>query len=326
MQLPLDLKNALDSLFQQTNLKLLEKASTRLTNRYRMELRDGAMHIGDRDAALGYVAARFPATYAAVFSALFHLTDIMPDFFPVSQLDIGAGPGTAVFAAAQMFQSLKSATLVEQSDEIIRIGKNLVSSSLDISTDWQRAKFSSQLLEKFGNADLVTASYVLDELDDKTQDNLIDNLWQKTKDVLLLVEPGTPAGWQRLMRGREHLIKQGAHVIAPCPHQLACPVSPPDWCHFSVRVERSRIHRLTKQAVVPFEDEKYCYLACSREKKNVQYCRILSRPQRSGGKICFSICLPNGEKNTEIVTKKSKDFYRQLRRLEWGSTFPYTKP
>lgn len=326
MQLPLDLKNALESLFQQTNLKLLEKASARLTNRYRKELRDGVMHIGDRDAALGYVAARFPATYAAVSSALFQLTDIMPDFFPASQLDIGAGPGTAVFAATQMFRSLKNATLVEQSDEIIKIGKNLVSRSLDISTDWQRGECSSILLEKLANADLVTASYVLDELDDKSQDELVDNLWQKTKGVLLLVEPGTPAGWQRLMRVRNRLIKQGAYVIAPCPHQRDCPVLPPDWCHFSVRVERSRIHRLTKQAVVPFEDEKYCYLACSREKKNVQYCRILSRPQRSGGKIAFSVCLPNGEKANEIITKKNKDCYRQLRRLEWGSSFPLIKP
>lgn len=321
MQLPSDLKNALESLFQQTNLKLLEKASTRLTNRYRMELRDGAMHIDDKDAALGYLAARFPATYAAVSSALFHLTEILPDFSPASQLDIGAGPGTAVFAAKQLFQSLTSATMVEQSDEIIKIGKDLVSRLLDISANWQRDEISSQLLEKLGEADLVTASYVLDELDDKTQDNLIDKLWQKTKDVLLLVEPGTPAGWRRLMRGRARLIKQGAYVIAPCPHQLACPLLAPDWCHFSVRVERSRVHRLTKQAVVPFEDEKYFYLACSPEKKNMQYCRILSRPQRSGGKISFSICQPNGEKTNKIITRNSKETYRQLRRLEWGSNF-----
>lgn len=326
MQLPADLKNALDGLFQQTNLKALEKASTRLTNRYRKELRDGAMHIGDKDAALGYVAARFPATYAAVFSALAHVADIMPDFSPTSQLDIGAGPGTAVFAAVEMFHSLKNAILVEQSDEIIKIGKNLVSHAIDIATDWQRGEFSSSLFKKLDNADLVTASYVLDELDDKSQNELVDNLWQKTKNVLLLVEPGTPAGWQRLMRVRECLINKDAHIIAPCPHQLACPVKLPDWCHFSVRVERSRTHRLAKQAVVPFEDEKYCYLACSRNEIDVQYCRILSRPQRSSGRISFSVCLPNGEQTTKIITKKSKEAYRQMRHLEWGSSFPIIKP
>ena len=353
MQLPANLRSALDELFEQTNPSELEKASNRLTRRYRDEVLDGKMHISDKNAALGYIAARFPATYGAVYSALDEVADMCPSFLPSSQLDVGAGPGTAVFAASRIFPSLKTATLVEQSNDIIAIGKQLFSRLNDeeepdisagqsdelsrgassendcqttFSTNWQKADISALSGEKLSNADLVTASYVLDELQEKTQDFLVDRLWEKTLGVLLLVEPGTPAGFKRLMRQRQRLLEQSAHILAPCPHELACPVQCPDWCHFSVRVERSRMHKLAKQAVVPFEDEKYCYLAVTEKKPDVQYCRILSRPQRSSGRINISLCLPNGEKNTEISTKKNKTLYSLLRRLEWGSRFEKIKP
>ena len=82
--------------------------------------------------------------------------------------------------------------------------------------------------------------------------------------MLLIVEPGTTAGWQRILDARAQLIADGAHILAPCPHALACPIAQPDWCHFSARVARSRVHRLAKEAEVPWEDEKFIYLAASR--------------------------------------------------------------
>ena len=35
----------------------------------------------------------------------------------------------------------------------------------------------------------------------------------------------------------------GANILAPCPHARPCPLAAPDWCHFSARVARSRLHR-----------------------------------------------------------------------------------
>jgi ribosomal protein RSM22 (predicted rRNA methylase) len=69
-----------------------------------------------------------------------------------------------------------------------------------------------------------------------------------------VVEPGTPKGWQRILAARSRLIENGDHTIAPCPHRDACPISVPDWCHFSRRVARSRIHRRAKDADVPWDD------------------------------------------------------------------------
>ena len=59
--------------------------------------------------ALAYAVARMPATYAAVVASLNALTEIRPDFAPTSLLDVGAGPGTASWAAAEAFPSTSRA-------------------------------------------------------------------------------------------------------------------------------------------------------------------------------------------------------------------------
>ena len=54
-----------------------------------------------------------PATYAAVIASLNALREITPDFAPKSLLDVGAGPGTATWAAAEAFSSLQDFTLLD---------------------------------------------------------------------------------------------------------------------------------------------------------------------------------------------------------------------
>src|ERR1700704_6382998 len=49
--------------------------------------------------ALAYALTRMPATYAAVIASLNAVIEISPGFTPYSLLDIGAGPGTATWAA-----------------------------------------------------------------------------------------------------------------------------------------------------------------------------------------------------------------------------------
>ena len=123
---------------------------------------------------------------------------------------------------------------------------------------------ASQLLANAPGADLVVASYLVGELDRSRTSELAAMLWERTRDTLLVVEPGTPAGYARIIALRAQLIAQGAHVLAPCPHDKACPLVAPDWCHFAQRLPRSRDHMLMKDADVPFEDEKFSYVALSR--------------------------------------------------------------
>src|SRR4051812_4042958 len=73
----------------------------------------GSSTIKSEADALAYALVRMPATYAAAIASLNALHEVMPDFAPTTLLDIGAGPGTATWAAAETFSSLKAFVLID---------------------------------------------------------------------------------------------------------------------------------------------------------------------------------------------------------------------
>ena len=123
----------------------------------------------------------------------------------------------------------------------------------------------AQALEEAEPADLVIASYLIGEVGEAERRTLVERLWAKTRDTLLVVEPGTPAGYKADHRLRAQLVASGAHVAAPCPHERECPLSNPDWCHFAQRLPRLRAHIQIKGAELPFEDEKFSYVVLTRQ-------------------------------------------------------------
>ena len=60
----------------------------------------------------------------------------------------------------------------------------------------------------------VVASYVMAELPEERAATLARELWSVTADTLVLVEPGTPAGFARIRVARAALLGEGAHVAA----------------------------------------------------------------------------------------------------------------
>src|SRR5690606_20518544 len=101
-------------------------------------------------------------------------------------------------------------------------------------------------------------------------------------------------------------------------HQKPCPLAAPDWCHFSRRVARSKLHRLTKNADVPWEDEKFIFLAASRMPAPDRTARILAPPLTAKGRIALKLCLPDGSAAEEIFSKRDGEIFKHVRRLDWG--------
>ena len=317
MELPASLRQAVDAALEGVALADLKRASEMLSRRYRAETRDGRMHISDDLAAKAYLAARLPATYAAVRASLDSAAEVCPDFAPQSMLDVGAGPGTALWAAKQCWPMLQSATMIEASPAIRAVGSALSQDSGLSDLDWRAGDVVREKLD-FPEADLVTIAYVLDELAPENRQKLIERLWASARQMLVIVEPGTPAGWQRILDARRALIAAGAVIAAPCPHQLECPLIAPDWCHFSRRVARSRIHRLTKEAEVPWEDEKFIYLAAVRETVEDVEARVVAPTRVGGGKVSVKLCKDDGRAEERLLTKRDGDLFRWARRADWG--------
>ncbi|MFC4625725.1 small ribosomal subunit Rsm22 family protein [Daeguia caeni] len=319
MELPVALRHAVDAMLEGVALQDLKRASDLLSRRYRAETRDGQLHISDDMAAKAYLAARLPATYAAVRASLESAAEICPDLAPQSLLDVGAGPGTVLWAAKQCWPDLASATMIEASPAIRTLGSVLAEQSGYDRLDWQAGDITSNKLA-LPQADLVTLAYVLDELAPDQRRLLVERLWAATQQMLVVIEPGTPAGWQRILDARRLLLENNAFIVAPCPHQQECPIIAPDWCHFARRVARSRVHRLTKDAEVPWEDEKFIYLAAVREAPVAYEARVIAPPKTGGGKVAIKLCKRDGTAQEQLVTKRDGDVFRWARRADWGDS------
>ena len=319
MELPAPLRQALERELEGVPLIDLQRATETLSRRYRAEMRDGRMHLSGDIAVKAYLASRLPATYAAIRASMAMIAEAWPDFAPATLLDIGAGPGTALWAAADCWPSLDNAVLIEASSAARRAGEALAVAS-PVRRTWIAADATAGLPD-LGSAELVTLSYLLDELPPAAIGRLIERLWALSADTLLVVEPGTPAGWARILDVRARLIAAGGHIVAPCPHSAPCPLAAPDWCHFSRRVARSRLHRLTKGADVPWEDEKFIYLAASRQPATARGARVLAPPRSASGRVGLKLCNTDGTASDRQFSKRDGAVYKQARRLDWGDLF-----
>lgn len=319
MELPPLLRRAVDRALSGMALADLAATAAALSRRYREERRDGTLHVGSRRDALAYLAVRLPATYAAVRASFAAVAEARPDFAPRTALDIGAGPGTALWAAADCWPDLTDALLVEASPVFRACGEDLAAEAKLPHTAWRTANIAADTIDGTPR-DLVTLAYVLNELAPEARPTVLARLWQMTADTLVIVEPGTPAGWQRILAARRQLIGSGAQVIAPCPHEHDCPLVPPDWCHFAERVARSRLHRQAKAAEVPWEDEKFSYVALSREPAPAAGARVIARPRKGSGRVTLKLCRPDGSAGEQLFSRRDGDAYKRASRSDWGSS------
>ena len=327
MDLPPDLRTALDAAVG--GLPRLGPAVERLIARYRLPDTPASEPIlaGAVEVA-AYAAYRMPATYAAVRTVLAQVAVGHPTFDPASLLDVGGGTGSAAWAATDIFAGLTGVTVLDQVEAALDLGRRLGQARPALRhATWRRWRVG----EALPAADLVTVSYVLGELPAARRDELV-RAAADAAGVLVLVEPGTPLGYGRILTARDALLASGWRVVAPCPHGAACPIvrrpaaSGPnltdrlgdDWCHFAVRVNRSAVHRRAKGATLGYEDEKFAYVAVTRAEVARQPARVLRHPEKRKGMVRVRLCTPSGAAVDEVISQRQGERYRAARDLAWG--------
>jgi ribosomal protein RSM22 (predicted rRNA methylase) len=313
--LPVELKAALEAKLHGLSRSDAAERSARISETYRSGGSSAAIHAAAD--ALAYALARMPATYAAVAASLNAMCEVRPDFSPKNLLDVGAGPGTATWAAAETFPSLADFMSIDANTALRTLALDLFDKSSRLSTIRYTQGEARAVLINAEPADLVVASYLLGEMDDTERATLADQLWAKTRNTLLIVEPGTPAGYARIIELRRQLIAVGAHVAAPCPHDAACPLAAPDWCHFTQRLPRSRAHKALKGAELPFEDEKFAYVALARTAIARRPSRVLAQPVVGKVEVTAKLCTPGGLVVAKVPRRAKADYARAWR-WRWG--------
>ncbi len=319
MRLPQELSEPIQTEVAKIDRRQLAQAVAQLTERYKAgEFSSPAISNDAQRAA--YLAVRLPATYAANLRAFSEIQLRAPQTNITSLLDLGAGPGTALFAAAQTFPGLQRATLIEADDHWLRFGKNLAQASVLEAV--RNAQWLKQDLRSGFSChphDLVVISYALGELSPAAAEAVIRKAWSCTQQFLLLMEPGTPRGFATINTARSLLIANGAELLAPCPHKNVCPMAAVgDWCHFAQRVERSSQHRQLKGGALGYEDEKFSYVIASRQSTSPSGARIVRHPGKHSGHVQLVLCTPEGRLENRTITRASGPAYKRARKAEWG--------
>ncbi|MBV2353704.1 small ribosomal subunit Rsm22 family protein [Streptomyces sp. J2-1] len=321
------LRSALAGLLDGLPARQATGAVERLIANYRGETPTDAPILRDRADVAAYAAYRMPATFEAVRAALGALADALPGWSPASQLDLGGGTGAATWAVSAVWPGVRPVTVLDWAEPALALGRELAAAHPDLrGARWQRARIGAGLA--LDDTDLLTVSYVLNELDPAGRAALVDAAAGAARTVVV-VEAGTPAGYARIIEARDRLVAAGFRIAAPCPHSAACPIVPgTDWCHFSARVSRSSLHRQVKGGSLAYEDEKFSYVAATRLPAAPAPARVVRRPQIRKGQVLLDLCEPGteaaggGRIARTTVTRRHGPLYRAARDAEWGDAWP----
>lgn len=320
MQLPSRLRSAIELAAEGIKPSELARAASELSARYRSEQPFAGNYPDNEPQRIAYLATRMPATYAVLRSVFKEFRRLLPDNDIESILDLGAGPGPALWAGVETFDDLKKATLCDRDPYLIRLGKTLAASGdnqLLSGADWQIRDIRSS---SFPPHQLVVCSYSLGELGAKGASGVLQQAWEAAETAIIVIEPGTKRGFALIRELRETLIGWGANLLAPCPHDRACPMVMGDWCHFSERVERTALHRYLKLGELGHEDEKYSYIIAAKQPAGRASARVIRHPRRHSGFAQLTICGSDGIDHL-TVTRSQKDLWRKARKVAWGDAW-----
>ena len=318
MKLPDILENLIESEVLKHKINNLKEYSHNLSNKYMNANRTGKSLLSEDEEAIAYSVIRMPATFGAIKTALDKILENNSDLVIKSLLDIGAGTGAGSWAANEVL-NLEDIICVERENAMSKFGMKFMANSNSAlkNAEWINIDILKDDIQK--NADLVIVSYMINELREEDRNIIFEKLLNMTNKILLIVEPGTPEGFKNIKKIRKEAIKKKLNIIAPCTHYGECRLPEGDWCSSSVRVQRNKIHKLLKSGDVPFEDEKFSYIAISKVETNQAYARILRHPIIQSKIIKLKLCTEKGIDEI-IVTKKYSQIYKETKKKNIGDS------
>jgi len=327
LTLPNDLRQAIEQALSAVPAARWMRAAQELSERYRgaRPANERPLAAGAREA-LGYAALIMPATYAQLRGALAATAARIPNWAPGTMLDLGSGPGTALWAAIAQWPTLRALTAYEREQALIALGRDLARASSAPalrSAHWERADLRQAAIG--GTYDLVVIGHVLNELDPATRRQVVAEAWAATAGVLLIVEPGTAPAFEVVRAARDELLAAGARTLAPCAHDRPCPLEN-DWCHFPQRLQRPEFQRRARQAPSPWEDSKFSYAAMARFGPDAPiWGRVIREPTSNKAYAEAKLSAREGILRYRAL-KRHREHFRLVKNLVWGQALDQPLP
>ncbi len=165
-----------------------------------------------------------PATFAAVRSALAAFADAVPGWVPGSHVDVGGGTGAATWAAGATWGGVRPVTVLDWAEPALALGQEIAAAHPGLrDVRWQRSRIGAALAIE--STDLVTVSYVLNELTGADRAALVDAAASAAQAVVI-VEAGTPDGYARVIEARDRADRRRVPGRRPLPAQRRLPHRP----------------------------------------------------------------------------------------------------
>lgn len=321
VSLPEQLESAIEAALRDLPPSQWTKAARSISRRYRAKRNGTASSLAQGTSeALGYAALILPAAYAQLYGAMMAVHARIPQWQPRSMLDIGSGPGTALWAAVEQWPLLQTLTAWEREAAFIHLGRRFATTSRKqtlCATRWERVIIGKHLPAHFPMYDLVVFGHVLNELPEAVRQEVVEVAWKHCSGVLLIVEPGTSTTFPIVKTMRERLRGLAAFTVAPCVHDNECPLVN-DWCHFPQRLKRPRFQRQAKNASAGWEESKFSYVAMGRfPPECTAWGRLIHQPRVQKGFVELTISSQDGLVRPRVL-KRDRAMYRESLLYEWG--------
>ncbi|KAG8185565.1 hypothetical protein JTE90_017568 [Oedothorax gibbosus] len=309
-----------------------------LRNQIRLESARWKPFEYNRQECLAYLVGRLNANYASIWKVFNEIKSQLHTFQPETFFDFGTGVGTAVWAANNHWaESIKEYFCVDSSPDMIEVAQTLLTDEFTKQEIFKNLYFR-QFLPASENRkyDLVVSAYSLLDLPSfEERLKVIDILWRKTKDILVIIEHGNFAGFFSVLDARDFILQLesdssesdslGAHIVAPCPHELPCPMLNEEKkksCGTYVNYETSypKHRTVIKKDWISYVVLRKGPIAAETHK----WPRIVKPVIKKSGHVYCRCCCSNGNINEVIVTKgkHGRNAYRCARSSRIGDMMP----
>ena len=304
-----------------------------------------------------YLGGRLAPNYTALKYVMNEIKIQDPTFQPKTLFDFGSGVGTTMFAANDVWpHSLSEHFNVDISPSMNELSTFLLRGGKDTNPMIYNGVYHREYLPLSSNIkyDLVVSAFSLMELPSrKARIQAIESLWQKTHDLLVILETGTKPGFTVINEVRSLILDMtghqvtnsfyeatdsfevkeydwrnapSSHILAPCSHHMTCPrmfTGGPILCNFKVAYQPLDIGQRDKN----IEEERFCYIVLRKGPPNSQkqpWPRINQEVlKRSGHTICRMCCPDGGQKSVTFTKTKHKGhLYQVAKCTKWGDLFP----
>ncbi|CDW55232.1 Rsm22 domain containing protein [Trichuris trichiura] len=280
---------------------------------------------------LMYLIARLPPNYAVTLRVLREIKQRVPDFVPTTVFDYGSGLGTLHWVCQSLWpDAMKEMFMVDTSSDMNDLAASLLQNNFgDIPKEITMRQFLPASSDR--QYDLVFSAYSLMECPEAEQRvYVVENLWRKTSDFLVIVENGSKAGHHLILEARDHLLKLTKEsecvrdfLFAPCPHDLLCPRAEGRLpCNFAAMYYPFKFVGTKRNS----QCELFSYIVFRKGQGTKQsFCsRVVDEPLFRRKHIWCKVCSERGLIEKLVMTKRQSgsELYRIAKTTTWGDLLP----